>query len=176
MLGMQLTSREEETMEYLVERVILISVYAAGILALVLVPRRKRKEAQAVFLFQGMVTWILGLTVVEAGWIEYPVRELSKASSTSFLFEFLIYPVIAAYFNIYYPKGKPWHTQLGWLLLFAGGITLPEFIIEHATRLVVYTGWSWYWTTLSISATLGISRLYHRWFFERKDPSPDGAV
>lgn len=154
-------------MQWPIERLILTAVYAVGITALVIVPAKKRKQAHAVFLFQGMIAWILGLIVVEAQWIQYPVRELYKSSSTSFLFEFLIFPMIGAYYNIYYPEGKSLTAQVGWLMLFAFGITLPELFIEKFTLLISYTGWQWYWTSISVSITLCLSRLFDRWFFRR---------
>ncbi|MDF2926467.1 MAG: hypothetical protein K0R57_5381 [Paenibacillaceae bacterium] len=154
-------------MEWRLEHYFLIFVHAVGITAFLCIPRHKRKEAHAVFLFQGMLTWILGLSVVEAGWLMYPIRELNEASSTSFVFEFLIFPVTAAYYNIFYPANQPVGKRFAWLLLFAAGITLPEYFIERYTDLLEYTGWSWYWTTLSISATLCISRLFFLWFFRR---------
>lgn len=146
------------------ERTILSMVYVVGIIALIAVPSAKRREAHAVFLFQGMIGWMLGLIVVEAGWIEYPVRELSGSSSTSFVFEFLIFPVIAAYYNIYYPKGNGL-AQFGWLMLFTLAVTVPEQFIERYTLLITYTGWQWYWTCSSVGATLYASRLFHNWFF-----------
>lgn len=140
-------------------------VYLIGIAGVVAIPARRRREAYAVFLFQNMLAWFLGLIAVEAGWLIYPVRELAKSSSTSFVFEYLCYPVVTVYYNLLYPeKGSP-AAKLGWTALFAFGITIPELLIESYTDLVRYTGWKWYWTTLSVGLTLGASRLFFNWFF-----------
>ncbi|MNC21071.1 hypothetical protein D3C75_690400 [compost metagenome] len=140
-------------------------VYLTGIAGFVAVPAARRREAHAVFLFQNMLAWFLGLIAVEAGWLDYPVRELAQASSTSFVFEYLCYPVVAVYYNLYYPEGRSMAARLGWSALFAVCITIPEYIIEAHTDLVKYTGWKWYWTTISISLTLALSRLFFTWFF-----------
>lgn len=150
------------------EQYFLFFVHLAGIAGFIMFPRQRRREAYTIFLFQGMLTWVLGLLVVEAGLLVYPVRELARASSTSFVFEFLIYPVVAAYYNIFYPgRGSSKPVKVGWLLLFAAGITVPEYLIEKYTDLLEYTGWHWYWTFLSIAATLYVSRLFYVWFFSR---------
>lgn len=140
-------------------------VYLIGVFGLVAVPARRRREAYAVFLFQNMLAWVLGLVAVESGWIIYPVRELARSSSTSFVFEYLCYPVVAIYFNLYYPRGRSIMAKAGWVALFALGITIPEYVIEAYTDLVKYTGWKWYWTTISISITLAVSKLFYNWFF-----------
>lgn len=152
-------------MQWYTERVILAVVYTIGILGVLLIPSGKRRLAHTAFLFQGMVSWILGIIVVEAGWLQYPVREMSNSSGTSFLFEFLMFPVIAAYYNMYYPEGKALRVQAAWLLLFSGSITALELLIEKNTLLILYTGWQWYWTTISVSTTLLLSRYFCRWFF-----------
>ncbi len=140
-------------------------VYLIGIVGFVAVPAHRRREAHAVFLFQNMLAWFLGLIAVEAGWLIYPVRELAKSSSTSFVFEYLCYPVVAVYYNFFYPEKGSAAAKLGWTALFAFGITIPEFLIEAYTDLVRYTGWKWYWTTISVSLTLAVSRLFFVWFF-----------
>lgn len=140
-------------------------VYLIGITGLAVIPARRRREAYAVFMFQNMLAWILGLIAVEAGWLVYPVRELAKSSSTSFVFEYLCYPVVAVYYNLYYPEKSSAAVKLGWCLLFAVSITIPEYLIETYTDLVKYISWEWYWTTISISFTLSLSRLFFVWFF-----------
>lgn len=147
-------------------------MYVFGIVLMAFIPGEKRREAHVVFLFQNLSAWVLGLVAVEAGWLYYPIRELSKANSTSFVFEFLLYPATTAYFNIYYPeRGSPL-VQIGWTLLFAAGITLPEHYIEKYTNLVVYAGWQWYWTFCSVIVTLVMSRLFRNWFFRETSKNP----
>lgn len=145
---------------------LLSAVYLIGIAGIVLVPADKRRQAQAVFLFQNMLAWLLGLIAVEAGWLDYPVREMAKSSSTSFVFEYLCFPVVAVYFNLFYPQNGSMLARIGWIALFAVSITIPEYFIETYTDLIHYTGWKWYWTTISISITLGISKIFHKWFFD----------
>ncbi|WP_274648921.1 CBO0543 family protein [Paenibacillus humicola] len=147
------------------DEIILIAINAAGISSILLVPKRRRREAHAVYLFQQLITWPLGLLPVELGLLEYPVHELGRANETSITFEFFIYPTVAAYFWLYYPRGRTVPVRLLYYAAFAGGITIPELLFEHYTKLIRYTGWHWYYTTLSISATLWLSRRLGLWFF-----------
>ncbi|MCZ8514005.1 hypothetical protein O9H85_16560 [Paenibacillus filicis] len=147
------------------EAVLLCIAYGGSLAALVLVPNDRRRESQAVFLFFGLVTWVLGLAAVEAGWLTYPVREFQSATQTSFVFEFLAFPVVSIYFNLYFPQGRsPW-IQAGYGGAFAAAITVPEFFIEKYTQLIEYHGWTWYWTFVSVMLTLWVSRLFYVWFF-----------
>lgn len=56
------------------------------------IPKNKIRQAQVAFLITQVVTWIIGLLVVELRLIEYPVRIFSYANRSSFTFEFFIYP------------------------------------------------------------------------------------
>lgn len=151
------------------EQLVLTVAYAIAIVLLLSVPKRRRREAHAVFLFQCLLTWMLGLMVVEAGLIDYPVREFVKAARTSFLYEYLAYPTVAVYFNLYYPKGKSILWQIGYYVAFSLGLTIPEVIIEKYTLLIKYEHWAWYGTFSALTATLFLSRRFYKWFF-RLDP------
>ena len=144
---------------------------AAGISAFLLVPKHRRREAHVVFLFQQLITWALGLCTVEFGLLKYPVHELHKANYTSITFEYFIYPTVAVYFNLYYPSKRAVWLRLCYYAAFAASITGPEVLIEHTTRLIHYTGWHWYYTTVSITATLLLSRLFYSWYFIKGDPA-----
>lgn len=144
---------------------ILGMAYLIGLAGLIAVPAGRRREAYAVFLFQNMLAWFLGLVAVQAGWLIYPVRDLAKSSSTSFVFEYLCYPVVAVYYNLFYPSHRSPAAKAGWVVLFAMAITIPEYFIENYTDLVKYTGWKWYWTSISVGATLMLSRRFFIWFF-----------
>jgi hypothetical protein len=163
--GAEAEGRREQRVSIGLQYGFLGLVYLIGIAGFAAVPAARRREAHTVFLFQNMLAWFLGLIAVEAGWLIYPVRELAKSSSTSFVFEYLCYPVVTVYYNLYYPEKGSTAAKLGWSALFAVGITIPEYLIEKYTDLVKYTGWQWYWTTISISLTLAVSRLFFVWFF-----------
>jgi len=70
------------------------------------IPPDKRRNAQVAFLSKQFLTWFSGLVVSNLGLIEYPVRFFPSVSKTSFSFEFVAYPVICAFFNVYYPEAK----------------------------------------------------------------------
>ncbi|UJF32970.1 CBO0543 family protein [Paenibacillus hexagrammi] len=149
-----------------IERIILSIVWLLCVVALCLVPRHKRREAQMSFLFMQFVSWILGLVVVEQGWLLYPDRELQK-NMTSFTFEFFAYPTVAVYLNLYYPKEKSAALRFFYILLFPIGISVPEIFIEKYTKLIDYVTWKWYWTFLSVWVTLYLSHGFHWWYFKK---------
>ncbi|MEK8132500.1 CBO0543 family protein [Paenibacillus filicis] len=147
-----------------VERWLLAGVYVVTLVALWVVHRQEPRTVQAVFLFQQCLSWILGLLVVEVGLLEYPVREFRIATRTSFAFEFLVFPAIACYVNMYYPRTKDPLLKFGYYAAFASGVTVPEYFIEKYTDLIAYNGWAWYWTFISVLISLMASRWFYNWF------------
>ena len=76
------------------------------VLLICFIPKHKIREAQVAFLFKQVITWILGLLVVQLRLIEYPVRFFPYANKTSFAFEYFVYPSIGAIFNVHYAEIK----------------------------------------------------------------------
>jgi len=147
------------------EAYILLGVWVISLGGMLFVPKQRRRESHVVFLFEQLVAWLLGLMVVEAGLLEYPFREL-QANRTSFTFEFIAYPMIAVYYNLYYPRRRsPW-TRLLYTMAFGTGITLPEIWLESHTQLIKYSGWNWYCTFVSVGLTLFGTRLFRTWFLD----------
>jgi hypothetical protein len=139
---------------------------------LAFVPKNKIREASVIYLFKLLLTWILGLYVVQMKWIEYPVRSIFPyAHRTSFTFEFFVYPAICVLFIIYYPWKKSYIIQLGHFVAFCSVMTLLEVLIVQYTNLIVYIKWTWYWTWISLFLTFFLSRLHYVWFFSIKTRS-----
>ncbi|CAN7519816.1 hypothetical protein LJR153_003691 [Paenibacillus sp. LjRoot153] len=147
-----------------IEHLILASVYCISVSALILIIQKKFIETQVIFMFHQLPTWILGLLVVEAGWIEYPVREFQIATHTSFVFEFLAFPVIACYFVVFYPEYSNVKIKLMYYIAYTLGITIPEVLIEKYTNLIKYITWTWHWTFISVWISFYISLIFYRWF------------
>ncbi|MCD1258636.1 hypothetical protein B5M42_007290 [Paenibacillus athensensis] len=145
---------------------ILLAVWLISITAMFFVPKERRRESHTVFLFEQMTAWLLGLIVVEAGLLEYPFREL-HANRTSFTFEFIAYPMVSVYYNLYFPQRRSAWIKLLYTLAFGAGITIPELWLETHTQLIRYSGWRWYDTLGSVSLTLFSARLYRNWFLHK---------
>lgn len=143
----------------------LVCIYLVSSVAFLLIQKKHARQAQICFIFQQLLNWILGLCVVEAGWIEYPVREFQIATHTSFAFEYFVFPVITAYFNIFFPEKRHTGAKIGYYLAFTLGITIPEIFIVRYTQLIKYIHWEWYWTFISIWISFYISRRFYLWFF-----------
>ena len=135
--------------------------------AFFLIPKDKIREAWLIFLFKQLITWITGLYVVQKKWIEYPARLFfAQASSSSFEFEFIVYPILCVYFNLYYPQKGSSFIKMKHYIVFCSGITVFEVILEKYTMLIKYTGWTWYWTWITLFVTFYISRTFYLWFFK----------
>nr|WP_223192238.1 CBO0543 family protein [Paenibacillus sedimenti] len=77
-----------------VEWTILVIVWITAFSLFFFIPRKTFRLAQVAILFKQFLTWVIGLVVVELGWIEYPVREFASVNRSSFTFEYLAYPII----------------------------------------------------------------------------------
>jgi hypothetical protein len=152
------------------EEIIEYSVWLIMIIALLLfVPKKKLREAQVAYLFMLFLTWGLGLYVVQMGWIKYPVRIIfPRAHNSNFTFEYFAYPSISVLFMLYFPTRKNYITQLGYFVAYCSIMTILEVLIERHTKLILYTGWTWYWTWISLFLTFYLTRLYYVWYFKIK--------
>ncbi len=150
------------------ERIIEIAVWLVAIVLVVLAtPRDKIREASVVFMFKQLLTWFFGLLVAQYGLIEYPVREFSHATRSSFSFEFFIYPAICVVFNMRFPDNKSILRKISWYLFFPSWMTAIEKLIEDRTRLIDYIHWEWYWTWITLLITFWMSRTFYLWFIRR---------
>lgn len=148
------------------ERIIEIASWVVLIFLLLwLVPKDKIRDAHVIFFFKQLLTWILGLWVSEKKLIHYPVRFFSKATKSSFTFEFFAYPAICVFFNLYYPYSKNIEMQILHYILYTSGVTFFEAILQRYTNLIKYNKWKWYYTWLTILITFMLSNYYYRWFF-----------
>lgn len=135
------------------------------IILLLFIPKEKKREAQLVFLFKLLITWFIGLFVVELRLIEYPIRFFPYATRSSFTFEYFVYPAICAVFNIRYPVGKGWFRGFLHYSLFCSIMTGIEVLCLYYTDIIVYLHWTWYVTWITLFLTFFISRKYYLWFF-----------
>lgn len=146
-------------------KIILFTYVWLVILLFWLVPADKIRDAIVVLLFKQSLTWLFGLIAVEMNLLQYPVRQFSKATRTSFTFEYFAYPVLCVFFNLYYPFGDSIFNQFIHYFFYTTGITVFEVLLEKHTNLVTYLKWKWYWTWATIFITFIMSNLFYRWFF-----------
>jgi hypothetical protein len=144
---------------------LLLSVYAVATGILFFIPKNKIRLAVVAFLFQQIITFLIGLVVVELGLLEYPVRLFASINRTSFTFEYYAFPVICAAFNVWYPNDRSTLIQLGYYAGFSSVLTIAEVIIEKYTNLIKYIHWEWYITWSTICLAFFLARLFCVWFF-----------
>jgi hypothetical protein len=148
------------------EAILLFSATIISVLSLIFVPKKKAFQAQFIFLSLSLPVWILGLTAVQLGLLEYPYRELSTTNRTSFIFEYLILPIIAIHFNVRFPERS---TKIVKIIYYVGitlGFTVIEYFLEKYTLIITYTGWKLHWTFISICFIFWLSRKVTYWFFK----------
>ncbi len=150
---------------------ILIAVWIMTFSLFFFIPRKKFRLAQAAILIKQAITWLIGLVVVELGWIEYPVRCFSSVNRSSFTFEFLTYPVVCGLFNARYPENRSLLFKLFYYSSYCTILTVVEVLIEKNTGLIKYIHWSWYWTWITLLVTFFMSRTFCKWFFSISVPT-----
>lgn len=141
-------------------------ILATGVLFFI--PKRKFRLAVVAYLFKQAITFLVGLVVVEFGLIEYPIRFFASISRTSFTFEYYVFPIICAAFNVWYPKGRSLLIQFRYYASYCTVMTLIEVILERHTNLIKYIHWEWYLTWITLFLTFYIVRLLCVWFFKGK--------
>ena len=152
----------------LIEPIILISaVIIMSVLLWKYVPRSKILEAHISFLFMQVQTWLIGAIVVELHLVEYPFRFIKYAYRISLIFEYYIYPAVSALFNVHFPQKKGWIIKAIYIMSYPSVLTIIEVILEKYTNVIKYIHWAWYWTWISLLATLMISYWYHLWFVKK---------
>jgi hypothetical protein len=155
-------------MPYKKEKIIEISSWIIVSLVLIkFIPKNKLREAHVAFLFKQVLTWLVGLLVVENGNIKYPFRTFFKKSmKSSFTFEYFVYPALDALFNTYYPEKRNNIIKVLYYLFHTSFIVFLEIIALKYTKLIRYEKWNWYWSFITIWLCYYVSRLYQRWFFK----------
>ena len=150
----------------LIESIILTTAVIIGLFSVYFIPRHKILQAHFVFLFTGLPAWILGLMAVDWNLLQYPYRELSSVNRSSFIFEYLILPLVCVHFNAHYPEQSSKWMRAGYYFGISSVLTGFEYIFEQYTLLIEYNQWEWWWTLLSVTCILYISRIATVWFFK----------
>jgi hypothetical protein len=115
------------------------------------------KEWLLVYFSKAFVSIFFGVIVVEQGLLEYPVRFLSAYFETSILFEYLAFPALCVAYNqtSYSSKLNSIFLQA---VLYSGGMTAVEVVLEQYTAVIEYHHWTWYYTLTTITMTMLLVR------------------
>ncbi|WP_372459259.1 CBO0543 family protein [Alkalihalobacillus deserti] len=113
-----------------------------GLIACINITRKPpAKDWVIVFLFKGFLASILDKVIVRGGYIKYPVK-LAKCCDISFVFDYLIYPIICVYYN----QVTKTSNYLGILiktLCFSIPMGIIEHFLEKRTSLISFhKGWN----------------------------------
>lgn len=159
------------------KRILALIWIVTSALVYIYIPRNKVKQGLLAFLFKQIITWPVGLFVVERGLIKYPVRLLfNKTNKSSFSFEYYYYPAICAIFNTNYPQNKNLFIKFFYHICYSSILTLLEVILERYTDLITYVKWKWYWSFITMTITFYCSRLFYKWFFNEEISSGRNSI
>ncbi|WP_112180235.1 CBO0543 family protein [Paraliobacillus zengyii] len=147
------------------EWIILVIVWAIGIALIFIIPKNKRRLALVAFLFKQVITLLFGSVVVQFDLIAYPIRLFADVNRASFSYEFFLYPIVCAVFNVFYPVSKSILYRLGFFTVFCSALTITEIFLVQYTDLIDYLQWSWYLTWITLFLTFLLSRKFFIWFF-----------
>lgn len=150
---------------------IIIIVYIVATVILLLIPKNRVRLAIFALFCKQVITFLIGLVVVEFGLLEYPIRCFTSVNRTSFLYEYYAYPVVCAAFNAWYPNNRSPLYRLGYYVGFSSVLTISEVIIEKYTLLIKYIHWEWYITWITLFITFYIVRLLCVLFFTKEKVS-----
>ncbi|PZD95405.1 hypothetical protein DNH61_12775 [Paenibacillus sambharensis] len=158
------------------DRVVLTVVWSLVVGSfLFLVPGSKRRESLIVFFSCQMLTWSLSLLFVEFGLLTNPVREFQEATQTNFTFNYAFFPMIAVFYNLYFPERAGRMLKLAYMALVPMIATVCTLLAEHYTNLIHYKHFHWYMNWFVFAAGFYAMRRYAIWFFYGSSPSRKGG-
>ncbi|PZD97484.1 hypothetical protein DNH61_02085 [Paenibacillus sambharensis] len=155
------------------EHYILIYAWIFSLLLLWLVPRDKIRPAITAFLFMQMITYVMGLVVVEQGLIVYPVREVPDSNRASLTYEFMAFPTVSALFVSRFPTSSSLLCRCLYYIIYSSVLTSAEALLEAHTNVIHYIHWRWWLTWSSLLVSLWLTNLFCKWFF---DGYPEGKA
>lgn len=148
-----------------------IIIFSAWIIAILLfyflVPVSNYRLAILGFLIMQTITWPLGFIVSEFQLISYPIRLFDYAARTSFTFEYFVFPIVSAIYNLYYPRSSILKGIL-FTCVIVSGLTGVEVILESYTDNIEYRHWEWYYSWISMFITLYIALGIWKWFQKKE--------
>lgn len=146
---------------------------ALGVFLLILSLRKPpRKDLLLLFFTAAYLGSFLGMVVIEAQLITYPVK-LLQSFPQNVLFEALLLPTIC----IYYYQTSYQSNMIGSIwqaLVYSGFLASAEFFLEKYTSLIKYLQWEWYYSWISVLIFLVLVRFLMKLI--NKEASQDRSV
>ncbi|MFB0846436.1 CBO0543 family protein [Paenibacillus oleatilyticus] len=150
------------------EQSVLLLMWIASVLLLCMIGRRRvRATVFLILIFQSM-TWLISLMLSSLSLFEFPVRELPRATSINFTFEFILFPAYSVWFHYTYPERRSTVRQIGHYALFATIFVAFYSFVAQFTSLVKFHA-SPFWLYLTFPVALYITRRVFLWFV-REEP------
>ncbi|RAU91987.1 CBO0543 family protein [Paenibacillus sp. YN15] len=130
-----------------------------------LVPRNRLKEGCILFLSAQVITWPVGLLLVELGLITHPVREFPIATRANFTLNYLLYPMVSMAVLLYYPTFAPKWKRAVYQVVTVGGLSGLMQLVDAYTDLIHHVKFNWLLSFLIMLFALNATRTYTAWYF-----------
>ncbi|MEH7381303.1 CBO0543 family protein [Bacillus sp. JJ1533] len=131
------------------------------------VPANRLREAIATFLFFQMLTWVFSIGLTYAGLLESPVRFFKHATKISFTMEFFVFPSIAVFFQLSFPKNASYKRRSLHYLLWVGIILLIMLLLDAFTNIMSVTKDSLIRSFFNFLIELWLCRQYVLWVIDQ---------
>ncbi|MBY0157235.1 CBO0543 family protein [Cytobacillus oceanisediminis] len=128
------------------------------------IPTESKRLAWITFILVQAIAWIHEYIQLVFGLVEFPYREFNKATNMSFSLHYIVYPTIAVFFILFYPKEKGTRRTFLYYLLFSMGITTYSYLLEKFSSLYHYIHWNWLFGLITNMILLYVVKIYIFWF------------
>jgi hypothetical protein len=133
------------------------------------VDRRQLRKAVMSFLIMQMLTWSVGLFLVERRFSEYPVRLFAAATRQNFVSGYFIYPSLSVLYIQFFPENGRMK-QFIYTAGYAAAITFWDYTMSAYTDLSNHYRWNPVHQFVLSFAVLLICRWLVAWIFKRHYP------
>ncbi|MDZ5471561.1 CBO0543 family protein [Bacillus sp. 31A1R] len=131
---------------------------------IIFVPKKRIRESIAVFLFFHFLTWLFSIGLTYFGLLEAPFREFPYATKINFSMEYMVFPTIAVFFQLLFPKRKIY--RIIHYILTVTFILFIMGVIGYFTEIMDVTKESLTRSALNFTVELWLCRKYITWLMD----------
>lgn len=139
------------------------------------IPKSRRREMVAVFLFFQTLTWIFSIALTYFGLLSAPVREFPDATKVNFSLEYIAFPTAAVLFQLWYPENKKMVRRTVHYVVTVAGILLFMVIVGELTDLMKIKVDNLIRSSCNFTIELLLVRRYIVWFMKPEPTSSKGV-
>lgn len=109
------------------------------LLLLIFVPKDRVRELIAVFLFFQTLTWLFSIVLTHYDLLGAGTLEFPNATKVNFSLEYIVFPTIAVFFQLYFPEQKATYLKIVYYLCFVFLSLTTLILVSVFTNLISST-------------------------------------